>query len=559
MKKKNYLLKIVLLLAAICLFVLSNPNFFVKNGIGFLAFFIYVPVLLLVNLCSIKECIFYGGLYGSISYGLYCYWLYNFDPVCIYAVCIVYFLVFSAIFVLLKLIEKLDKKNGWVLMWLALCSFEYVKTLGFLGFSYGVTAYTQWKNVYLIQICKYIGVFGLNAIVIFSSAVIYSFIQKIKDKKIYINEKYVHEINKKINSNIGAHVENEKNLSKWSLKSTTFGFICFIIVILSCLTYGFFTIKQENPYELIKVIAIQSNESPWKNGIEEYTKDINVLMKLTDESLELNPDAQLIVWPETAVVPAIVYQFEVQKDERRLKLVTQLLQYMNNKETSFVIGNGHEVNSLKPKHDVYNSALFFTSGENVLPPNPKIYSKIKLVPFTETFPYQKSFPNFYRKLTQKNKHMWTAGSEIKVFKQGDLFFSTPICFEDTFGQICRKMAKEGSRCFVNLSNDSWSKSIVCQNQHLAMAVFRSVENGVPTVRSTTSGQTCIISQNGEITAMCGPFSKSYVAGTIPVIPQYENTTIYTKFGDILGIIPLIVFLILLIIRTIFVIIETSSK
>jgi apolipoprotein N-acyltransferase len=68
-----------------------------------------------------------------------------------------------------------------------------------------------------------------------------------------------------------------------------------------------------------------------------------------------------------------------------------------------------------------------------------------------------------------------------------------------------------------------------------MAVFRSVENRVPTVRATTTGQTCIIDPNGKILAMAEPFVETYLVGSIPVMDKSVKT-IYTRLGDYVGVI-----------------------
>lgn len=561
MEIKKVLKKISLLLLSVILFVLANPNFIFEKGLGFLAFIYFLPVLILIRYSSFKELWCYGGIYGALSYGFYAYWLHNFDPLCLIIVCIFYFIIMALMFELLKTVDVMFRKNGWLVQWSGICAYEYIKTLGFLGFNYGVTAYTQWKNIYFIRVANIIGPFGVSAIVIFSSCLASSYILKAADKKQYLIAKhnYSNEFtNNDSVTNIQKHFENEKVLNNLSLKNTNIFLGIWLFVMLFCFTYGKVCKHDYSNYKQIKIVAIQSNESPWKNGIDVQTKDIQRLMALTDEALELNPDIKVIVWPETAVVPAIQYQYETKKDERKFQLINLLLQYIDSKNATFVIGNGHEVNSFKPVHDIYNSALVFTPGENVIPPKPIIYSKIKLVPFSESFPYKKFFPSVYKALLKKNTHMWTPGKEYKCFYKEGLFFSTPICFEDTFPFTGRKMFTAGARCFVNLSNDSWSNSVACQNQHLAMAVFRSVENAVPSVRSTTSGQSCIINPDGKITGMCTPFTYSYVVGNVPVIPQFEKPTIYNQIGDVFGYISVTAFLILLIIRLIFVIIEKSN-
>ncbi len=150
--------------------------------------------------------------------------------------------------------------------------------------------------------------------------------------------------------------------------------------------------------------------------------------------------------------------------------------------------------------------------------------------------------------------MWEKGNEYKTFDYKGLKFSTPICFEDTFSTICRQMALNGSCCFINLSNDSWSKSNVCQKQHLAMAVFRSIENRVPSVRSTASGITCIISPDGRIEKAAPVFCEAFVIGKIPLIKNMEKT-VYTRTGDIAGMIEVGLSIIILIIQIIVVIIK----
>ena len=150
--------------------------------------------------------------------------------------------------------------------------------------------------------------------------------------------------------------------------------------------------------------------------------------------------------------------------------------------------------------------------------------------------------------------MWEKGDEYTVFDYRGLKFSTPICFEDTFTTICRKMVLNGSRCFINLSNDSWSKSTVCQKQHLAMAVFRSVENSVPSVRSTASGVTCIISPQGKIEKAAPEFCQAFIIGQLPLVED-DTENFYTRTGDWVGLALALLTSFILIMQTFVVIIK----
>lgn len=546
-------IKIFLLIISSLLFWLSNPNILFENGLGFLAWLNYLPVFFLIKKSKLKEAPLFGGLFGISAYGLYGYWLNSFHPLGLIIVCIGYCIICSIFFTVLKWASLIDRKNGWLIQFICICGYEYLKTLGFFGINYGVTAYTQWKFIYLIQICSITGVFGLNLIVIFPSAFLFSLITKKAERQKLINNV---ELARK--SHISAYVKKEQELSYTSLKLTYFCGVLWLIITGLAIIYGYNKIDKKQADNYVTIAAIQNNESPWKNGIEEYSRNVKNLIHLTEEAQTLSPDIDFIVWPETAVAPSIIYNYDYGTDLQRFVLISQLLNFIDENNAVFVIGNSHEVDLQGADRVRYNSALVFESGKNVHPPKPGIYSKIKLVPLTEDFPLKHYFPWLYLKLLNGDTHMWEKGDEYTVFEYKGLKFSTPICFEDTFSTICRQMALNGSRCFINLSNDSWSKSIPCQRQHLAMAVFRSVENGLPSVRSTASGVSCIISPNGIIEKTAPEFCQAFVIGRVPVIGA-EEETIFTRTGDLAGVAEVMLAAFILIIQTIIVIIKNIRK
>lgn len=554
----KYVVSIVLLefLSIVC-FCLENPNFIIKNGIGFLAFFSYLPVLLLVKKSSMENVWLYGGIFGFFSYALYGFWLFNYNHLLFFIICFVYSLFFATLFLLLKIVDRWSGKYSWIIQWLFICSFEYIKTLGVFGFSYGVTAYSQWQFVSFIQVASIIGVFGLNAIIIFPSCVIYGFLLNKTKRNFHIYKELNSSDSKE--SNVQKHILAEKEKESYSHNAFIFFGALWCAVFISCVLYGYSVKKSKIRYKDITVAAIQNNEHSWEDGFDVYARNIQSLMKLTDEALEINPDIQMVIWPETAVVPAIVQNYNNKNDEARNKLVTFVLQYINSKNCVFIIGNGHKEVSLKNEMKKYNSSLIFVPNNNVIPPKPFRYSKMHLVPFSEFAPYKNYFPDFYKKMEKFDFHHWDAGEEYKVFNYNDFYFSTPICFEDTFGEVCRNMAKNGARCFVNLSNDSWSQSEVCQRQHLAMAVFRSVENRVPSVRSTTSGITCIIDESGSIIKEAPEFVPTYVMGNIPVIQGNKKLTLYTRYGDYAGKAECFILILLLIMKLIVVTIKKAKR
>ena len=86
-----------------------------------------------------------------------------------------------------------------------------------------------------------------------------------------------------------------------------------------------------------------------------------------------------------------------------------------------------------------------------------------------------------------------------------------------------------------MTNDRWSGSADAAFQHATIAVFRSVETRKTMVRSTNSGQTCMILPTGELTDPVEQFKMTYHIYDVPV---YESSTyghtFYVEHTDILA-------------------------
>ena len=540
---------LLFILTGALLYSISNPGFIFKQGFSPAAWIMYVPYLFLIKNSIYKNSWFYSGLYGVLSTGLYAFWLYNYSPLCLVITLVIAFAGMALFGLFMKALDYMFLKNQWLVQFLALCAFDYVRTLGFLGCHYGIAGYTQWNFNLLIQSADLAGIFGINAFVIFFSCVTFALLSKIQDKKRISHLMIMDHKHYEGATYVNYVSDAERSLRNTSLVLPVVCICLWCAVLAGMLVYGSLKTSKSQDYEYVTVAAIQHNDNPNEDGINNYSECVQNLIALTDEALEINPEIKIVIWPETAVVPSVIYNYNREDQNERSRLVKHLLSYIDSRTPCFVIGNQHiDVGTNGSKKDYYNSALVFVPGENVIPPEPLIYSKNHLVPFSEHFPYQKYFPHIYKTLLEYEKFFWTPSNEIKVFKEGGLSFYTPICFENTFPELSREAWKKGARALFCLANDSWSKSIACQYQHLAMAQFRAIESNIPVVVSSVSGQTAIINADGTISAMANPFSKTYVIGSIPVLPQDQKPTLYNKIGDILGYGAAFLLLAVLIIR-----------
>jgi len=73
-----------------------------------------------------------------------------------------------------------------------------------------------------------------------------------------------------------------------------------------------------------------------------------------------------------------------------------------------------------------------------------------------------------------------------------------ICYEDILPEFGRRAAKAGPNILVNVTNDAWFGATQEPWQHLALAVFRTVETRLPMVRNVNIGVSTFIWPTGEL-------------------------------------------------------------
>jgi len=499
---KKATVELILLVLSSVLFSLAFPSVVSTWGIAPIAFISIIPVFIVVHTSSWKSIVPYGAFYGYITYGIFNYWLSTFHPLAIIIVPTIYATYFLFLFPVLKLADKLFPKYGYLLQALLWIGYEYLRTQGFLGYSYGIIGYSMSTVLPFIQVASVTGVWGVSFLVILPSAY------------------------------LGNGFKNGwTGFSEFFRKHSTDSYIYGGLIIINLL-FGFLVMTDYSDSPQWKVALIQHNADSWKGGLRTYERNFKLLRDLSLEAIKENPD--IVVWSETSFVPGVDWHSRYRTNQDRFALVSDLKDFLATQNVPYLFGNddGQLGDSALPpvlsdgssnKVD-YNAVLLYENGELK-----DTYRKVHLVPFTENFPYKDSLPGIYNILVNNNYHFWERGNEYTVFDAAGVKFSTPICFEDIFGYLSRNFVNNGAEVIVNLTNDSWSGSLSSQMQHLGMAVFRAVENRRSLVRSANSGMTGIIDPDGRIISLLEPFTSNYLVGDVPVYT--ERSTIYTAFGD----------------------------
>ncbi|MDR0718506.1 MAG: apolipoprotein N-acyltransferase [Treponema sp.] len=560
---KSFFINLAAIVLGIALFAAAFPNLLFENGIPLLAWVAYIPVFWVIRRSSPGACVFWGALYGYGAYSLFNYWLSVFHPLGGLIVNSIYMVYLALLFPVLRLALAVYPKRGYILQWLIWLAFEYLRTRGFLGYAYGIIGYSQWQMLPLIQIASFTGVWGVSALVVFPSAWIASALpvhittgrevppgSVVKESRGRSKTPPFETASLGLTANLRFALWDKLNLKAFFRREKVSALL-WAAALAAALVYGFISLGMvknaaEDPdTRIAKIALIQHNTDPWKGGIEQYRQNYRVLKRLSDEAIAAEAGLDLVVWSETAFVPRIYWHQTVRDDHESWVLVKELLDYLKTQDVPFVIGNddarkepAKNPNVQEDNRVDYNAVMLFEKGEIT-----DLYRKLHLVPFTEHFPYQKQFPWVYDALINADTHFWEMGNEATVFNARGIKFSTPICFEDTFGDISRQFTQNGAELIVNLSIDAWSASLPAQMQHLSMAVFRAVENRRSMVRSTASGQSCAIDPSGRVLAMAPPFTEAALTVHVPIITMSSG---YTKYGDFLAYFAIFAALILLI-------------
>lgn len=523
MKFRSFVFKLVCLVSGVLLFSLSQPSSLFSHGLAPLAFVALLPYFLLAFSCTKQEAILWGGIYGALSYSVLVFWLFSFSRIAFCGIVILYFLFFAFLTPLISMTYRVFGNKAFFAAWILYMSYEFVKTSGFLGFSYGVIAYSQWQFLPLIRIASIFGVWAVSALLVFPSAFLAVAMMFARDR----SEEEIRSV-KTLISRTGTFIVRKK-------------FVVLGYGLVFLLSFLPFFMQQQQTGTSYRIALIQPNSDPWKNTFSSYEEDLNTLIDLSKRAMDTGKTVDMLVWPETAFIPRIKWHYKFRSNARMYALVDKLLTFIETSAVSVLIGNDEALydpaaaagNTAPEAGRVdYNAALFFTPDTVLRPPEPQSYYKQHLVPFTEHFPYKNMFPFVYEWLSQADTHLYEAGTEATVFRWNDLKISVPICFEDNFGSLTRNFAKNGANILINISNDAWAKSEACLLQHLSTSVFRAVETGLPMLRSTANGITCAISPSGKILKSIPPFAQGFLIVECEV-PEKANTA-YLKIGDALA-------------------------
>ena len=548
-------LRLPLTLVSALLYAFSFPSFLYLEGFGFLIFTAFIPLLIVFKESSLHRGMFYGIVFGIIQTMIINYWLATFSLVSLQFVTALYTFLFTFFMIFAVYIYK-KSKFGWLLFPFAWIVFEWARSSGFSAYPWCLTGSALYSFLPFIQIASVTGIWGISfTVVLINTALTELIYRKITEDR---SEMLLPGKKKKAVFLLltGDSIEEteDSRTEKGKVKSVSGDIIisrikqnipvltAFLLTV-SVLLFGTAEIRRDNNIAENKKISlslIQQNADPRKTSYEESFESVKML---TDKARSLKK-TDLVVWSETAFVPNIRRWGALDKDYNSLTRIThKFLEYQKEGKFYLVTGNDDyeiiENKSGEITRNEYNASVYFSDRGKRL----DTYRKIKLVPFTEYFPFKKQLPWMYDMLIKMDVNLWEPGKIRTVFNHPEFRFSTPICFEDLFPDYVRGFVINGADIIINISNDYWSLTETEGMQHFINSLFRAVENRRYVVRSTASGLTGVIDRKGRIIDTVPFYEKHFLNTEIPLNAKTRNNlTFYTKHGDWLPFISMIIFI-----------------
>lgn len=253
-------------------------------------------------------------------------------------------------------------------------------------------------------------------------------------------------------------------------------------------------IKSENlapPDAAVKVLVVQGNIGNFekleaeKGSTQFRPAIVDRYLDLTKQGLAAHPEAEMIVWPETAFPNYIDSEF------RNESAVVRLREFLLSVRRPLITG-AYSRNA--ETRATYNALAVLNSDGELVADHP--YRKTIRLAYGEYVPGAEYFPIFNKIFP--NVTAIGVGSGPTVIKLNSRQYGLQICYEGIFTWFSNALAKSGAEVFVNVANDSWFGQSFEAYQHLYMTVARAVEFRIPLIRSTNTGITTVGLANGRV-------------------------------------------------------------
>ncbi|CAB5153667.1 Apolipoprotein N-acyltransferase / Copper homeostasis protein CutE [Olavius algarvensis associated proteobacterium Delta 3] len=487
---------------------------FPKIGADWIAWVALVPFFLsLRNLDGAGEALRLGLFAGLAHYLSLVYWLaytmntYGNLPYTLNIPILFLFALYLSMFwAAFSVVVYRTCHRPWILLisapaaWVGL---EFLRSVLFTGFPWEMLGHCMYRRQILIQICDMTGAYGLSAIVVLCNGAVLTGMLWI----------------------LGKDWQGHPISGRSALSAAVISIAAMVV----CVGYGMW--RSDDLYRQmanrphLRVAVVQGNiNQAIKWDPAHQVASIEKYIRLSKTARRLTPD--LVVWPETATP----FYFPMQP-----RLTRKVIEGVRGTGTDFLFGSPSYV-ATGNDHAYFNSAYLVLSSGTVA----GRYDKAHLVPFGEYVPLKKWLPFLGKIVAQVGDFRSGSPGQVLAWDKGGI--GVLICYEAIFPELSRAMAANGASLLVNITNDAWYGRSSAPFQHFSMSVFRAVENRRSLVRAANTGISGFIDPVGRILQTTPLFEDAVIGQSLPVL---EQTSTYTRRGDVFALACVVISLLLL--------------
>ena len=305
-----------------------------------------------------------------------------------------------------------------------------------------------------------------------------------------------------------------------------------LLLIAAALIYGRVRIRHFDALAAdapkLAIGIVQPNIAYNQKGELHPNFRLEQLQALQEQSRRLQQEgAQLIVWSETS------YPYWLPRNMTEDLPITDPRRVVRGFTVPVIIG----VNTYARGLGQWNSALLLDAQGAIT----GTYDKMDLLAFGEALPSWLDFEPV-RKLIPSGFGDFSRGEAARTLPyvspdNRHVPVGAVICYEDILPQVLRKVGALHPLLLVNLTNDAWYGADLEPMEHLALAVFGSLEQRTSMVRAVNSGISTFIDPNGRIVQkteaidpILNPLPAQSLLVHVPLLPA--GHTVFAKLGNL---------------------------
>ena len=280
------------------------------------------------------------------------------------------------------------------------------------------------------------------------------------------------------------------------------------------------------PPVMVRIVQANEPEQP-DYSPEQFRAILDRHLALTAWPAARRPD--IVIWPEGAI-PAAANAYLAPGSWTRAAIAGALTPGQ-----SLMVG-AYRVDQNGPKPLYYNTLIVLAATGGDLRVT-GLYDKFRLVPFGEYMPLDGLMARLgIKKLVHVGDGFSTGPRPHAIAPAGAPPVQPLICYESLFPEIARAGVRAGASAdarptwMVNVSDDAWFGPTYGPLQHLSLASYRAIEEGLPIVRATPTGVSAVIDAYGRIAP--GASLRQGRMGVIDAsLPAALPPTPYSRWGE----------------------------